>query len=41
MAKVQLRQAAIDDLNDIWNYTVKEWSAQHARSLNPYQSDYK
>jgi toxin ParE1/3/4 len=26
MAKVVLRQEAIDDLNDIWDYTFEEWS---------------
>jgi len=26
MAKVIFRQEAIDDLNDIWIYTFKEWS---------------
>lgn len=26
MAKVILRQEAIDDLNDIWFYTFQEWS---------------
>ena len=26
MAKVILRQLAIDDLNDIWFYTFQEWS---------------
>ena len=26
MAKVVLHQKAIDDLNDIWNYTYKKWS---------------
>jgi len=30
MAKVQLRQAAIDDLNDIWTYTAMEWSEEQA-----------
>ncbi len=25
MAKVILRQEAIDDLNDIWDYTFEEW----------------
>jgi toxin ParE1/3/4 len=30
MAKVQFRQAAIDDLNDIWTYTVMEWSEEQA-----------
>lgn len=26
MAKVILRQEAIDDLNNIWNYTFEKWS---------------
>lgn len=30
MAKVILRQEAIDDLNDIWNYTLEEWSEAQA-----------
>ena len=30
MAKVILRQKAIDDLNDIWYYTFKKWSEQQA-----------
>lgn len=30
MAKVKLRQKAIDDLNDIWNYTFEKWSAKQA-----------
>ena len=30
MAKVILRQEAIDDLNDIWNYTFEEWSEMQA-----------
>ncbi len=30
MAKVILRQKAIDDLNDIWNYTFEKWSAKQA-----------
>ena len=30
MAKVILRQEAIDDLNDIWNYTFEKWSEQQA-----------
>ncbi len=30
MAKVILRQEAIDDLNDIWVYTLKEWSEKQA-----------
>lgn len=30
MVKVILRQEAIDDLNDIWNYTVEEWSEKQA-----------
>jgi toxin ParE1/3/4 len=30
MAKVILRQEAIDDLNDIWTYTFKEWSEKQA-----------
>ena len=30
MAKVILRQKAIDDLNDIWDYTFETWSAKLA-----------
>lgn len=30
MAKVVLRQEAIDDINDIWVYTTNEWSEQQA-----------
>lgn len=30
MAKVILRQEAIDDLNDIWTYTFEEWSEKQA-----------
>ena len=30
MAKVTLRQEAIDDLNDIWNYTFEKWSENQA-----------
>jgi toxin ParE1/3/4 len=30
MAKVILRQEAIDDLNDIWEYTFEEWSEKQA-----------
>ncbi len=30
MAKVKLRQKAIDDLNDIWDYTFENWSAKQA-----------
>ena len=30
MAKVILRQEAIDDLNNIWDYTYKEWSEKQA-----------
>ena len=30
MAKVIMRQEAIDDLNDIWNYTFEEWSEKQA-----------
>ncbi len=30
MAKVILRQKAIDDLNDIWNYTFEQWSENQA-----------
>jgi len=30
MANVSLRQAAIDDLNAIWEYTFKEWSEEQA-----------
>ena len=26
MAKVILRQEAIDDLSDIWDYTMQKWS---------------
>lgn len=26
MAKVVLRQDAIDDLNNIWDYTYEKWS---------------
>ncbi|WP_298513965.1 type II toxin-antitoxin system RelE/ParE family toxin [uncultured Kordia sp.] len=30
MAKIVFRQKAIDDLSDIWNYTVQEWSEKQA-----------
>lgn len=30
MSKITLRQEAIDDLNDIWRYTFKEWSKKQA-----------
>lgn len=30
MAKVILRQKAIDDLNDIWEYTFEKWSTKQA-----------
>ena len=30
MAKVILRQEAIDDLNDIWTYTFEKWSEKQA-----------
>lgn len=30
MAKVILRQEAIDDLNAIWQYTLNEWSESQA-----------
>ena len=30
MAKVLLRQEAIDDLNDIWEYTFIKWSENQA-----------
>ncbi len=30
MAKVLLRQKAIDDLNNIWDYTFEKWSAVQA-----------
>lgn len=30
MVKVILRQEAIDDLTDIWNYTLWEWSERQA-----------
>lgn len=30
MANVFLRQEAIDDLNDIWAYTLTEWSEKQA-----------
>lgn len=30
MAKVILRQEAIDDLNEIWIYTLEEWSENQA-----------
>ena len=30
MSNVTLRQAAIDDLNAIWEYTCEEWSEEQA-----------
>ena len=30
MPKVILRQKAIDDLNDIWDYAFEKWSAKQA-----------
>ena len=30
MAKVILRQRAIDDLNNIWDYTFEKWSEKQA-----------
>lgn len=30
MAKVILRQKAIDDLTDIWNYTIYRWTENEA-----------
>lgn len=30
MARVMLRQKAIDDLSDIWAYTFQEWSEKQA-----------
>jgi toxin ParE1/3/4 len=30
MAKLILRQKAIDDLNEIWTYTFREWSEKQA-----------
>jgi toxin ParE1/3/4 len=30
MAKVILRQEAINDLNDIWDYTFEQWSENQA-----------
>ena len=30
MAKVILRQEAINDLNSIWDYTLKKWSEKQA-----------
>jgi toxin ParE1/3/4 len=30
MSKVILRQKAIDDLNDIWNYIFGQWSENQA-----------
>jgi toxin ParE1/3/4 len=30
MAKVKLRQKAIDDLKDIWDYTFEKWSEKQA-----------
>ncbi len=36
MVKVILRQKAVDDLTDIWNYTKEEWSENQAEKY--YQS---
>ncbi len=30
MAKIVWRQKAIDDLSDIWDYTIQEWSETQA-----------
>jgi len=30
MAKVIFRQKAIDDLNNIWNYTFEKWTEEQA-----------
>ena len=30
MVKVIFRQKAIDDLNNIWNYTFEKWSEKQA-----------
>jgi len=30
MAKIVFRQEAIDDLSDIWNYTIEKWSVEQA-----------
>lgn len=30
MAKIIFRQEAIDDLTDIWEYTLQKWSKNHA-----------
>ena len=30
MAKLSLRQRAIDDLNEIWKYTAEKWSEKQA-----------
>jgi toxin ParE1/3/4 len=30
MANIILRQEAINDLNDIWDYTIQEWSENQA-----------
>lgn len=38
MARVILRQKAIDDLNDIWNYTFEQWSDNQA---NKYYASLK
>jgi len=38
MAKVILRQEAIDDLNDIWDYTFEKWSENQA---NKYYASIK
>jgi toxin ParE1/3/4 len=37
MANVILRQAAIDDLNNIWDYTYEQWSEAQA---DKYYSTY-
>jgi toxin ParE1/3/4 len=33
MAKVILRQEAINDLSDIWYYTLHKWSEKHSRQI--------
>lgn len=38
MAKIILRQKAIDDLNEIWDYTFMKWSEKQA---NKYYSALK
>ena len=38
MVKVILRQEAIDDLNDIWDYTYGQWSENQA---DKYYADLK